>query len=133
MVYNKIKYVFRQDSSGNWVEEQIKKFKENPDNPELTGPASRCLHDLTIISINSETCFVRYKTDESEHIRGICMDFYMHTAIIMEDGTVFYDMGQNGPNKNAIRAAFYEYCEYGKMPEWAESETEYIELDDIVL
>lgn len=133
MVYNKIKYIFRQDSSSSWVEEQIKMFKENPDDPELRGPINRYHHNLTIVSINPETYFIRYKKGESDQIKGICMDYYMHTAIIMEDGTVFYDLGQNGPNKDAIRAAFYDYCEYGKIPEWAETDTEYIELDDIVL
>ena len=131
MVYNKIKYVFRQDSSSRWVEEQIKRFKENPDDPQLA--CLTRLHNLTIVSINPETCFTRYKKEGYPQTQGIDMDYYMHTAVIMEDGTVFYDMGGIGPNKQSIRAAFYDYCEYGKMPEWAETDTDYIELDDIVL
>ena len=131
MVYNKIKYVFRQDSSSRWVEEQIKRFKENPDDPQLA-----CLtriHNITIVSINPESYFIKYKKEGYIQIQGLDMDYYMHTAVIMEDGTIFYDLGGNGPNKDAIRAAFYDYCEYGKMPEWADTNADYIELDDIVL
>lgn len=131
MVYNKIKYVFRQDNSTRWIEEVLKMYKENPDNPELVGNTR--LHDLTIVSINPEGSYVRYKKEGYTQTLGLNMEYYRHSAVIMEDGTIFYDMGEFGPNKQSIQAAFYEYCENGKMPDWVEQDTDYIELDDIVL
>ena len=131
MVYDKIKYVFRQDSSSKWVEEQIKKFKENPDDPSLAELTRHC--NLTIISINDDGSYIRYKKDGYNMTRGLNMEYYLHTAVVMEDGTIFYDLGENGPDKKAIQAAFYDYCINGKIPEWTVSENDYVELDDIVL
>ena len=131
MVYNKIKYVFRQDSSSKWVEEQIQKFKENPDDPSLAEATRHS--NLIIVSITSDGSFISYKKDGYSMTHGLNMEYYLHTAVIMEDRTVFYDLGAIGPDKKAIQEAFRDYCENGKIPEWAVSENDYVELDDIVL
>lgn len=132
MVYDKIKYVFRKDSQSgkNWIEDCLKLYKDNPDSPALATAAQR--RNITIVSINDIGSYIRYSDAHNDSL-GLNMEYCNHTAVIMEDGTVFYDLGDSGENKDEMQKAFYDYVVNGVIPKWADIDTDYIELDDIVL
>lgn len=132
MVYDKIKYLFRKDgqSGKNWIDNCLKFYKDNPDSPALVNVASR--HNITIVSINNSGSYIRYSDAHNDSL-ALNMEYYGHTAVIMEDGTIFYDIGEYGENKVEMQKAFYDYVVNGVIPKWADTDTDYIELDDIVL
>ena len=132
MVYDKIKYVFRKDgrSGKEWIDTCLNLYKDNPDSPALANAASR--RNITINSINETGSYLRYRDANNDDL-GLNMEYCNHTAVIMEDGIIFYDLGDDGENKDEMQAAFRDYCEHGKIPDWADLDTDYIELDDIVL
>ena len=132
MVYTKIKYVFRKDgqSGKDWIDDCLKLYKDNPDNSALVNVASR--RNITVVSINDCGSYIRYSDAHNDSL-GLNMEYCGHTAVIMEDGTIFYDIGEDGENKDELQKAFYDYVVNGKIPDWAYTDTDYIELDDIVL
>ena len=132
MVYDKIKYVFRKDgqSGKNWIDDCLKLYKDNPDSPALATAAQR--HNITIVEINDIGSYIRYSDAHNDSL-GLNMEYCSHTAVIMDDGTIFYDLGEYGENKSEMQKAFYDYVVNGIIPEWAVADTDYIELDDIVL
>ena len=129
MVYTKIKYVFRKDgqSGKDWIDDCLKRYK---DNPALVNVASR--HNITIVSINDCGSYLRYRDVHNDSL-GLNMEYCGHTAVIMEDGTIFYDLGDDDENKDELQKAFYDYVVNGIIPEWAVTGTDYIDLDDIIL
>lgn len=132
MVYDKIKYVFRKDgqSGKKWIDNCLKFYKDNPDSPALVNVASR--HNIKIVSINDIGSYINYSDAHNDEL-GLNMEYCSHTAVIMDDGTIFYDLGEYGENKSEMQKAFYDYVVNGAIPEWAVQDTDYIELDDIVL
>lgn len=132
MVYDKIKYVFRKDgqSGKKWIEDCLKLYKDNPDSTPLATAAQR--HNIKIVDINNIGSYIRYSDAHNDSL-SLNMEYCEHTAVIMEDGTIFYDIGEYGENKNEMQKAFYDYVVNGVIPEWAVTDTDYIELDDIVL
>lgn len=132
MVYDKIKYVFRKDgqSGKKWIDNCLKFYKDNPDSPALVNVATR--YNIKIVSINNSGSYINYSDAHNDSL-GLNMEYYGHTAVIMEDGTIFYDIGEYGENKDEMQKAFYDYVVNGVIPEWADTDTDYIELDDIVL
>lgn len=132
MVYTKIKYVFRKDSQSGkkYIDDCLKLYKENPDNPTLATAAAR--RNINIVSINDIGSYINYSDAHNDSL-GLNMEYCNHTAVIMEDGIIFYDLGDLSENKNEMQKAFYDYVVNGKIPEWAYTDTDYIELDDIVL
>lgn len=132
MIYDKIKYVFRKDSQSgkNWIEDCLKLYKDEPDSPTLASVAQR--RNITIVSINEIGSYIRYCDAHNDSL-GLNMEYCNHTAVIMEDGTIFYDLGDIGENKAEMQKAFYDYVVNGVIPNWADADTDYIELDDIVL
>lgn len=132
MIYNKIKYIFRKDgqSGKKWIDNCLKLYKNYPDSPALLNVASR--NNITIVSINDSGSYINYSDAYYDNI-GLNMEYYSHTAVIMEDGTIFYDLGEYGENKDEMQKAFYDYVVNGTIPKWADTDADYIELDDIVL
>lgn len=132
MVYDKIKYVFRKDgqSGKKWIDNCLKFYKDNPDSPALVNVASR--YNIKIVSINDIGSYIKY-SDAHNDVLSLNMEYCEHTAVIMDDGTIFYDLGEFGENKSEMQKAFYDYVVNGVIPEWAVQDTDYIELDDIVL
>lgn len=132
MIYDKIKYVFRKDgqSGKKWIEDCLKLYKDEPDSPTLASVAQR--RNITIVSINEIGSYIRYCDAHNDSL-GLNMEYCNHTAVIMEDGTIFYDLGDIGENKAEMQKAFYDYVVNGVIPNWADTDTDYIELDDIVL
>lgn len=132
MVYTKIKYVFRKDSQSGkkYIDDCLKLYKENPDNPTLATAAAR--RNINIVSINDIGSYINYSDAHNDSL-GLNMEYCNHTAVIMEDGIIFYDLGDLSENKNEMQKAFYDYVVNGVIPEWAYTDTDYIELDDIVL
>ena len=132
MIYDKIKYVFRKDgqSGKDWIDNWLKLYKDNPDNPALVNVATR--RNITIVSINDCGSYIRYRDVHNDNL-GLNMEYCGHTAVIMEDGTIFYDLGDDGENKDELQKAFYDYVVNGIIPEWAVTDTDYIDLDDIIL
>lgn len=132
MVYDKIKYVFRKDGQSRkiWIDDCLKLYKDNPDSAELANVATR--RNITIVSINNSGSYIRYSDAYNDSL-ALNMEYFGHTAVIMEDGTIFYDIGEYGENKVEMQKAFYDYVVNGVIPEWADTDTDYIELDDIVL
>lgn len=132
MVYDKIKYIFRKDgqSGKNWIEDCLKLYKDNPDSPALATAAQR--RNITIVDINDIGSYIRYSDAHNDSL-GLNMLYCEHTAVIMDDGTIFYDIGEYGKNNREMQKAFYDYVVNGVIPEWAVTDTDYIEHDDIVL
>ena len=132
MVYDKIKSVFRKDgqSGKKWIDNCLKFYKDNPDSPALVNVASR--YNIKIVSINDIGSYIKY-SDAHNDVLSLNMEYCEHTAVIMDDGTIFYDLGEFGENKSEMQKAFYDYVVNGVIPEWAVQDTDYIELDDIVL
>lgn len=130
MVYTKIKYVFRKDgqSGKDWIDNWLNLYKDNPDNPALVNAATR--RNITIASINDNGSYIRYRDAHNDDL-GLNMEYCNHTAVIMEDGIIFYDLGDDGENKDEMQKAFYDYVVNGIIPEWADAG--YIDLDDIIL
>lgn len=132
MVYDKIKYIFRKDgqSGKKWIDDCLKLYKDNPDSQALATAAQR--RNITIVGINDIGSYIRYSDAHNDSL-GLNMLYCEHTAVIMDDGTIFYDIGEYGENNREIQKAFYDYVVNGVIPEWAVADTDYIELDDIVL
>lgn len=130
MVYTKIKYVFREDgqSGKDLIDNWLNLYKDNPDNPALVNAAAR--RNITIASINDNGSYLRYRDTHNDDL-GLNMEYCNHTAVIMEDGIIFYDLGDDGENKDEMQKAFYDYVVNGIIPEWADAG--YIDLDDIIL
>ena len=113
-----------------WIDNCLKFYKDNPDSPALVNDASR--YNIKIVSINDIGSYIKYSDAHNDEL-GLNMEYCSHTAVIMDDGTIFYDLGEFGENKSEMQKTFYDYVVNGVIPEWAVTDIDYIELDDIVL
>ena len=131
MVHKKIKYVFRNDGplGKRHVEDLIKSYEENP-NGHYGAYADKVNIEITEFQPSRYTFYYR---NSSGRLSDLCMQYYDYTAIIMEEGIVFYNVGAANEERKKLQEEFINYCENGVLPEWANDDTDYIELDDIVL
>ena len=109
MVYDKIKYVFRKDgrSGKELLDNWLKLYKDDPDNPALVNATSR--RNITINSINDSGSYLRYRDAHNDDL-GLNMEYCNHTAVIMEDGIIFYDLGDCGENKDEMHCGYFEFA-----------------------
>lgn len=131
MEHNKIKYVFRADGplGKQHVENLLKSYEENP-NKNYSGSADRVNIEITEFMSNDISFYYR---NSAGRLSDLCMQYYQYTAIIMDEGIVFYNVGSANNDRKKIQEAFIKYCMDGIIPEWVNDDTDYIELDDIVL
>ncbi|MBO7713433.1 MAG: hypothetical protein J6S85_07670 [Methanobrevibacter sp.] len=131
MEHSKIKYVFRADGplGKQHVEGLVKSYEENP-NGHYGAYGDKVNIEITDFMANGIS--FHYKNSYGR-ISDLCMQYYDYTAIIMEEGIVFYNVGSANENHKKLQKEFVDYCEEGILPEWANDNTDYIELDDIVL
>lgn len=131
MEHTKIKYVFRADGGRGkeFVEGMINSYKENP-NGNYGAYADKVNIEITEFMNNGISFYCR---NSMGRVTDLCMQYYQYTAIVMEEGIVFYNVGSKGEDKSKIQDAFIKYCKDGVIPEWANEDADYIALDDIVL
>lgn len=131
MEHSKIKYVFRADGplGKQHVEGLVKAYKENP-NGHYGAYADKVNIEITEFMDNDISFYYR---NSSGHLSDLSMQYYEYTAFVMEEGIVFYNVGSANEDRRKIRDEFISYCKDGIIPEWANDDTDYIELDDIVL
>lgn len=86
--------------------------------------------DLTITKFVDANEFVTC-TNVNNSNTTHCLDAWNHVYIQMEDGLTFTDYGKRADFSEINKADIINYCKDDITPEWSDSD--YIELDDIVL
>ena len=144
MEHNKVKYIIKSDDSLETVNGLIQRIKNGDFEHAEIDVDGRILpvyginipddtvmfRDVDILKFSSNVVFI------TEYGRYNCThrtDSWHHFYIQMDEGIEFFDLGKKSTTDNISEDDFYQYCVYGTTPEWYTDDTEYIELDDIVL
>lgn len=144
MEHNKVKYIIKSDNSLEEVQTLIQRIKNGDfENSEVDGdgkilpvhgsniPGETVMFkDVDIIKYSSHVVFT------TQYGRYTCThrtDSWQHFYISMDEGIEFFDLGKKSTTDGIAEDDLYQYCVYGTIPEWYTDNTDYIELDDIVL
>lgn len=144
MEHNKVKYIIKSDDSLGTYQALIQKIKNGDfENAEVDGDGKILpvyglnIPDDTVMFKNVNILkFCSTNTFITEYGRYNCthrLDSWKHFYILMEEGIEFLDLGKKSTIDNIAEDDFYQYCLNGTTPDWYTDDTEYIELDDIVL
>lgn len=148
MKHDKIKYLIKADCDPDMFQRIIDRVNSGEfENSETTShgkiyggiyengrriPYTVVFKDLSIAKFVDENEFVtctNLNTSNTTH----CLNAWDHIYIQMEDGLTFTDYGSTADFSEINKADIINYCKNGIIPEWAGIDTDYIELDDIVL
>lgn len=144
MEHNKVKYIIKSDDSLATVNGLIQRIKNGDfEHAELDGDGkilpfhginipndTVMFRDVDILKFCSNVVFI------TEYGRYNCThrtDSWHHFYVLMDEGIEFFDMGKKSTTDDIAEDDFYQYCVYGTTPDWYTDDTEYIELEDIVL
>lgn len=144
MEHIKVKYIIKSDDSLEEVQTLIQRIKngdfenaEIDDNGKILPvygsniPSETYMFkDVDIIKFPSNDAFI------TKYGRYTCThrtDSWHHFYIQMDEGIDFFDLGKKSTTDDITEDDLYQYCVYGTIPEWYTDNTDYIELDDIVL
>lgn len=144
MEHNKIKYIIKSDDSLEEVQTLIQRIKNGDFENAETGGDGKILpvygsnipgetvmfKNVDIFKISSTVVFI---TGYSHCTCTHRTDAWHHFYIQMDEGIEFFDLGKKSTTDDIAEDDFYQYCIYGTIPEWYTDDTDYIELDDIVL
>ena len=144
MEHNKVKYIIKSDDNLETVNGLIQRIKNGDfENAEVDGDGkilpvyginipddTVMFRDVDIIKFNSNVVFI---TESDRYNCTHRTDSWKHFYILMDEGIEFFDLGKKSTTDDIAEDDFYQYCIYGTIPEWYTDDTDYIELDDIVL
>ncbi len=144
MEHNKVKYIIKSDDNLETVNGLIQRIKNGDFEQAEVDVAGKILpvyginipddtvmfRDVDIIKFTSHIVFT------TQYGRYTCThrtDAWQHFYIQMDEGIEFFDLGKKSTTDGIAEDDLYQYCVYGTIPEWYTDNTDYIELDDIVL
>ena len=147
MKHNKIKYIIKTDKDPTIFQKLIDMVNsgefENAETNDHGGISRIRINDQYVTNtIIFKDVYILKFVDEAEFVTNYriinhntthCFVSWKHFYIQMEDGLAFTDYGFDGNFYKTNKTDFINYCKYGIIPEWAVSENDYVELDDIVL
>lgn len=92
------------------------------------------LRDVNIVKFVDEYEFVTCtNVNNSNSNTTHCINSWNHFYIQMEEGLTFTDYGANADFSEINETDIINYCISDMIPKWSDLDTDYIELDDIVL
>lgn len=144
MEHNKIKYIIKSDDSIEEVQTLIQRIKNGDFEQSEIDSDGRILpfhgsnipgdtvmfKDVDILRFYSTLTFI---TVHGHYNCTHRTDAWQHFYIQMDEGIEFFDLGKKSTTDDIAEEDFYQYCVYGTIPEWYTDNTDYVELDDIVL
>ena len=146
MKHDKIKYLIKTDCDPDVFQRIIDRVNsgefenaETNDHGKIQGgiyengrrlPYTVVFKDLTIAKFEDENEFVTC-TNLNNSNTTHCINAWNHFYIQMEDGLTFTDYGSTAHSPEIDKNDIINYCINDIIPEWSNSD--YIELDDIVL
>lgn len=146
MKHDKIKYLIKTDSNSDVFQRIINRVNSGEfENAETNSygkiisgvyengrriPYIVIFKDLTIAQFVDENKFVTC-TNLNNSNTTHCINAWHHFYIQMEDGLTFTDYGARANFSDFNKADIINYCKDDIIPEWSDSD--YIELDDLVL
>lgn len=143
VINNKIKYIIKTDQDPDMFQKLIDRVNSGEFNDAEVDDAGRIsglrengrripntiiFKDLQITKFTDDE---EFDTIHSGDIVTHRTCAWKHFYIQMEDGLTFYDYGSDVDFFKTNKADIWKYCVQNISPDWAD--TDYIELDDIVL
>ena len=144
MEHIKVKYIIKSDDSLEEVQTLIQRIKNGDfENAEIDYNGkilpvygsnipndTIMFKDVDIIKFSLNNTFItKYDCYTCTHRTNAWHHFYIQ----MDEGIDFFDLGNKSTTDDITEDDLYQYCVYGTIPEWYTDNTDYIELDDIVL
>ena len=146
MKHDKIKYIIKTDCNSDVFQRIIERINsgefetsETDDYGKIRGgilenghriPNTVVFKDLNIIKFVDENEFVTAGHTANSNTTH-CINAWLHFYIQMEEGLTFTDYGASADFSEIDKNDVINYCKDDVIPEWSDSD--YIELDDIVL
>ena len=144
MEHIKVKYIIKSDNSIETVQNLIQRIKNGDFESSEVDSNGKILpvygnnipddtvifKDVDIIKFFSTVVFITAYNDCTCTHRT---DAWQHFYIQMDESIEFFDLGKKSTTDDIADDDLYQYCVYGTIPEWYTDNTDYVELDDIVL
>lgn len=146
MKHDKIKYIIKTDdnldifqkiidraNSGEFENAEINDYGRTINEIIENGQRIVVYRDLTIVKFVDENEFITSINVNNSNTTTHCLNVWEHFYIQMEDGLTFTDYGYAANFEEIDIADIINYCKDDIIPEWADTNADYIELDDLVL